>query len=202
MKTLSYYQKLREDYACIIPKTAPAYELIEALEALIVSLQPEPTFTDVPVDLPKGWAITINHSDNTISLTDSRGVRRAYVYRNLKGAYAIWWDSKCKTTLKTQKEAIQWLRDKAIDTTQEYSIFNYHGQQLRIPEGWYMARDDDDDYILLDAAGVAFGKVSMTREGDSWAYVDTAPGGAQYSSTLLGALNGLIARAWSYHDAP
>lgn len=126
MKTLSYYKQLRESYACIIPKTAPAYELIEALDVLIASLQPD--------------------------------------------------DSN-------------------------YSIFEFYGQQLHIPKGWCMARDDDDDYILLDAAGVAFGKVCMTREGDSWAYVDTAPGGAQYASTLLGALNGLIARAWGSADA-
>lgn len=128
MKTLSYYKQLRESYACIIPKTAPAWELIEALDALIAHLTPQAT-------------------------------------------------------------------------TQGYSIFEFYGQQLRIPEGWHMARDDDDDYILLDAAGVAFGKVCMTREGDSWAYVDTAPGGAQYSSTLLGALNGLIGRAWGSADA-
>lgn len=54
MKTLSYYQNLRDDYACIIPKTAPAYELIEALDVLIASLQPkeeQPHFLGVPVTL-------------------------------------------------------------------------------------------------------------------------------------------------------
>lgn len=114
MKTLSYYQNLRDDYAEIIPKTAQAYELIEALDVLIASLQPEnqPHFLGVPVNLPKGWGIAINHESDTITLCDHRGVDRAYVYRKLNGEYAIWWDGKRKTTLKTQKEAIQWLNDK------------------------------------------------------------------------------------------
>lgn len=128
MKTLSYYKQLRESYACIIPKTAPAYELIEALDVLIASLQPK-------------------------------------------------------------------------EDDGNYSIFEYYGQQLRIPKGWHMVRDKCGDYTLVDDDYVAFGKVRKTTEGHAWAYVDSAPGGAQYSSTLLGALNGLIARAWSYQDA-
>lgn len=115
MKTLSYYQNLREEYACIILKTAPAYELIEALDALIASLQPDenqPHFLGVPVNLPKGWVIAINHESDTITLSDDSGNRRAIVYENFKGAYAIWWDGKRKTALETQKEAIQWLNDK------------------------------------------------------------------------------------------
>ena len=117
MKTLSYYKQLRESYACIIPKTAPAYELIEALDALIASLQSkeeQPHFLGVPVNLPKGWVIAIYHdSNNLITLSDDRGVRRGSVYQNLKGGHVIWWDCKYKTTLKTQKEAIEWLNDKA-----------------------------------------------------------------------------------------
>lgn len=115
MKTLSYYQNLRDDYACIIPKTAPAYELIEALDALIASLQPkeeQPHFLGVPVNLPKGWVIAIDHETDTITLCDHRGVDRAYVYRKLNGEYAIWWGGKRKTTLKTQKDAVRWLNDK------------------------------------------------------------------------------------------
>lgn len=116
MKTLSYYKQLREEYACIIPKTAPAYELIEALDALIASLQPDetqPHFLGVPVNLPKGWVIAINHESDTITLCDHRGDRRGSVYRKLNGEYAIWWDGKYETTLGTQKEAIQWLNDAA-----------------------------------------------------------------------------------------
>lgn len=117
MKTLSYYQNLREEYACIIPKTAPAYELIEALDVLIASLQPkeeQPHFLGVPVNLPKGWGIVSHHdSNNIIILSDQRGVRRAYVYRNIEGNHVIWWDGKYKTTVKTQKDAIQWLNREA-----------------------------------------------------------------------------------------
>lgn len=115
MKTLSHYQKLREDYACIIPKTAPAYELIEALDVLIGSLQSEreqPLFLGVPVNLPLGWAIVIDHERNVIILTDHGGVRRAIVYETLKGEYAIWWDGKHKTTSKTQPDAVRWLNEK------------------------------------------------------------------------------------------
>lgn len=116
MKTLSYYKQLRDDYACIIPKTAPAYELIEALDVLIASLQQEtqPHFLGVPVNLPKGWVIDIDHETDTITLCDHRGVDRAYVvYRKLNGEYAIWWDGKRKTTLGTQREAIEWLNREA-----------------------------------------------------------------------------------------
>ena len=112
MKTLSYYKQLRESYACIIPKTAQAYELIEALDALITSLQ-QPHFLGVPVNLPKGWSISYNHSNNIINLSDDRGVRRGSVYQNLKVGHVIWWDCKYKTTLKTQKEAIEWLNREA-----------------------------------------------------------------------------------------
>lgn len=116
MKTLSYYQNLRDDYACIIPKTAPAYELIEALDVLIASLQPDetqPHFLGVPVNLPQGWCISFNHEFNLITLIDPRGVRRGSVYQNFKDGHTIWWDCKYKTTLKTQREAIQWLNDAA-----------------------------------------------------------------------------------------
>lgn len=116
MKTLSYYKQLRESYACIIPKTAPAYELIEALDVLIASLQPDetqPHFLGVPVNLPKGWCISFNHEFKIITLSDPRGVRRGSVYQNIKDDHVIWWDCKYKTTLKTQKEAVQWLNDKA-----------------------------------------------------------------------------------------
>lgn len=203
MKTLSHYQKLREDYACIISKTAPAYELIEALDDLIASLQPhpdaasgtriidvvgvsvpfpehwdlvqhtqgsvlftlhdrtrqrghvcktqitnhyvvsfdgvtrgdfnnlpgalcclsnasvnvpaeeQPHFLGVPVNLPKGWAISIHHDSNMINLRDLNGYRVAVVYPNIDGEYVIWWEGKYKTTLETQKEAIRWLNREA-----------------------------------------------------------------------------------------
>lgn len=125
MKTLSYYQNLREEYACIIPKTAPAYELIEALDVLIGSLQPD--------------------------------------------------DSN-------------------------YSIFDYHGQQFRIPKGWRMVREGNGDYTLVDASNVAYGMVRRTTEGHAWVYVDRDPGDAQYANTLRAALLGLIDRAWGLHD--
>lgn len=71
MKTLSYYKQLRESYACIIPKTAPAYELIEALDVLIAILQPDetqPHFLGVPVNLPPGWRI-IHHTSGNVCVT-------------------------------------------------------------------------------------------------------------------------------------
>ena len=71
MKTLSYYEQLRESYACIIPKTAPAYELIEALDALIASLQPDEMqthFLGVPVNLPPNWCI-VHHTKGNVSVT-------------------------------------------------------------------------------------------------------------------------------------
>lgn len=117
MKTLSHYQKLREDYACIIPKTAPAWELIEAIDDLIKLIQPpvenQPHFLGVPVNLPEGWAISVNHSNNLITLKDNHNYRRGVVYPNIKGDLVIWWDGKYKTTLKTKKEAIEWLCNKA-----------------------------------------------------------------------------------------
>lgn len=114
MKTLSYYKQLRESYACIIPKTAPAYELIEALDVLIASLQPDenqPHFLGVPVNLPKGWTISINHESNIITLRDHRGSRRAYAYQNLKGEYAIWKDGEYKITVETQQDVVRWLNE-------------------------------------------------------------------------------------------
>lgn len=130
MKTLSYYQNLREEYACIIPKTAPAYELIEALDVLIASLQP------------------------------------------------------------TQDDI-------------NYSIFDYHGQQFRIPKGWRMVREGNGDYTLIDASNVAYGKVRRARDGHlhAWAYVDRDPGNPGYTLSLRGALLGLIDRAWGSADA-
>ncbi|UVD31663.1 hypothetical protein Pondi_00022 [Escherichia phage Pondi] len=196
MKTLSHYQKLREDYACIISKNAPAWELIEAIDDLIklmtsddgrnmVDVAPglvieiptgwtlnkhdvgyvkftlhdqgggrggiserencfvttfdnitlgnfsnarsafdclskhamnsvnQPHFLGVPVNLPKGWGISIHHDSNTISLLDHNGYRVAAAYQKIKGNYGIWWEGKYYTTLKTQREAIEWLNDKA-----------------------------------------------------------------------------------------
>lgn len=195
MKTLSHYQKLREDYACIIPKTAPAYELIEAIDDLIklmtsddgrnmVDVAPGlvieiptgwtlnkhdvgyvkftlhdqdggrggiserencfvttfdnitlgnfsnarsafdclskhamnsvnlPHFLGVPVNLPKGWAISINHDSNVINLRNLNGSNLAAVYPNVHGEYGIWWEGIYQTTLETQREAIEWLNDK------------------------------------------------------------------------------------------
>lgn len=111
MKTLSHYQKLREDYACIISKNAPAWELIEA-----------------------------------------------------------------------------------IDDT-DYSIFDYYGQQLRIPKGWRMDREGKHTvtYTLVDAHNVAFGKVRKTTDGHSWASVERNPG---ITVTQLQALQHMIGRAW------
>lgn len=128
MKTLSYYKQLREDYACIIPKTAPAYELIEALDALIASLQPDDA---------------------------------------------------------------------------NYSIFDYYGRQLHIPKGWRMVREGKHTvtYTLIDASNVAYGKVRRTTGGHAWTYVDRDHGNPVYTLTLLGALKGLIARAWGSADA-
>ena len=123
MKTLSHYQKLREDYACIIPKTAPAYELIEALDDLIAK----------------------------------------------------------------------------IDDDNNYSIFDYYGQQFHIPKGWRMEREGKHvtTYTLIDANNVAFGKVRKTTDGHVWAYVDRDPGDAGYHTTQRGALLGLIDHAWA-----
>lgn len=196
MKTLNHYQKLREDYACIISKNAPAWELIEAIDDLIklmasddgrnmVDVAPglvieiptgwtlnkhdvgyvkftlhdqdggrggiserencfvttfdnitlgnfsnarsafdclskhamksvnQPHFLGVPVNLPKGWVIAINHESDTITLCDHRGDRRYSVYRTLDGEYAIWWGGKRQTTSGTQREAIEWLNREA-----------------------------------------------------------------------------------------
>lgn len=115
MKTLSYYKQLRESYACIIPKTAPAYELIEALDVLIASLQPkeeQPHFLGVPVNLPQGWCISIHHDSNVINLRNHHGCKVAAVYPNVHGEYGIWWEGIYQTTLETQREAIEWLNDK------------------------------------------------------------------------------------------
>ena len=122
MKTLSYYKQLRESYACIIPKTAPAYELIEALDTLIAQ----------------------------------------------------------------------------IDDDNNYSIFDYYGQQFHIPKGWRMVREGTKviEYTLIDASNVAYGKVRKTTNGYAWAYVDRDPGDDQYANTLRDALLGLIDRAW------
>ena len=85
----------------------------------------------------------------------------------------------------------------------DYSIFEYYGQQLRIPKGWRMVREGDKEitYTLIDAANVAYGKVRRTTDGSAWAYIDRDPGDAGYSNTLRGALLGLIDRAWGSADA-
>ncbi|UVD31664.1 hypothetical protein Pondi_00023 [Escherichia phage Pondi] len=89
-----------------------------------------------------------------------------------------------------------------IDDDNNYSIFEYYGQQLRIPKGWYMKREGKHTvtYTLVDANNVAYGKVRKTTEGHAWAYVDRDPGEAGYHATQLGALQGLIDRAWGSHD--
>ena len=89
------------------------------------------------------------------------------------------------------------------DDDSNYSIFDYYGQQLRIPKGWRMEREGKHTvtYTLVDAHNVAFGKVRRTTEGHAWAHVDRDPGDAGYHATQLGALLGLIDRAWGSHDA-
>ena len=84
-----------------------------------------------------------------------------------------------------------------------YSIFEYYGQQLRIPKGWRMEREGKHvtTYTLVDAANVAYGKVRKTVDGHLWAYVDRDPGDGAYHATQLGALKGLIDRAWRSVDA-
>lgn len=91
-----------------------------------------------------------------------------------------------------------------IDAMQDdanYSIFDYYGQQLRIPKGWRMVREGTKaiEYTLVDADNVAYGKVRRVRDGHShaWTYVDRDPGNPGYTLTLLGALKGLIDRAWA-----
>lgn len=84
-----------------------------------------------------------------------------------------------------------------IDDDNNYSIFDYYGQQLHIPKGWHMMRDKCGDYTLVDADYIAFGKVRKTTEGHAWAYIDRDPGDAQYANTLRDALLGLIDRAWA-----
>lgn len=117
MKTLSHYQKLREDYACIIPKTAPAWELIEAIDDLIKLIQPpvenQPHFLGVPVNLPKGWSIHYHTSSDIIVLRGNKGFTKGVVYRSIKNEHIIHWDGVYAVTLETQKEAIEWLCDKA-----------------------------------------------------------------------------------------
>lgn len=136
MKTLSYYQNLREEYACIIPETAPAYELIEALDVLIAGLQhtqaqklpdgwdvainyfgkpieKQPHFLGVPVNLPEGWGISLN--SDTITLRDGKGHRVAIAFLNITGGYSMYWDGKYETTLENQTYAIKWLNGKAND---------------------------------------------------------------------------------------
>lgn len=115
MKTLSYYKQLRESYACIIPKTAPAYELIEALDVLIASLQPDetqPHFLGVPVNLPKGWLFSVDDI-NHVRLTDCYGDVRATVYATIQGDFNVVWGDKYITHTETQREAIKLLNDKA-----------------------------------------------------------------------------------------
>ena len=92
---------------------------------------------------------------------------------------------------------------EAIDAQDDYSIFDYYGQQLRIPKGWRMERDCKHTvtYTLVDAANVAYGKVRKTTDGHAWAYVDRDPGNPGYSNTLHDALLGLVARAWRSVDA-
>lgn len=86
-----------------------------------------------------------------------------------------------------------------IDDDANYSIFDYYGQQFRIPKGWRMVRECGN-YTLIDADNVGFGKLSKTADGQSWVYVDRNSGDAQYTVTLLGALRRLIDSAWVSHD--
>lgn len=86
-----------------------------------------------------------------------------------------------------------------IDDDNNYSIFDYDGQQFHIPKGWRIEREGKHvtTYTLIDANNVAFGKVRKTTEGHAWAYVDRGPGAAQYANTQRDALLGLIDRAWA-----
>lgn len=88
----------------------------------------------------------------------------------------------------------------AMQDDNNYSIFDYYGQQLHIPKGWRMVREGTKviEYTLIDADNVAFGKVRKTTEGHAWAYVDRDPGMAGYQTTLRAALLGLIDRAWAH----
>lgn len=86
-----------------------------------------------------------------------------------------------------------------IDDDNNYSIFDYYGQQFHIPKGWRMVREGTKsiDYTLVDADNVAYGKVRKTTDGLHWAYVDRDSGDALYANTLRAALLGLIDRAWA-----
>lgn len=94
MKTLSYYKQLREDYACIIPKTAPAWELIEALDVLIASLQPTQDDSNYSIfnyygrqlHIPKGWRM-VSEGKHTITYTlvDANNVAFGKVRRTTEG---------------------------------------------------------------------------------------------------------------------
>lgn len=92
-----------------------------------------------------------------------------------------------------------------IDDDANYSIFDYYGQQLRIPKGWRMVREGTKaiEYTLIDADNVVYGKVRRVRDEHShaWTYVDRDPGNPGYTLTLRGALLGLIDRAWGSADA-
>jgi hypothetical protein len=202
MKTLSHYQNLREDYACIIPKTAPAWELIEAIDDLIKLIQPhpdaapgtrivdasgvsvpfpegwslvphnpgwvlytlhdvkrqrgiisktkrnsflvefdnvtigdfnnlpgalcclsnasvnvpvesQPHFLGVPVNLPEGWKFSYHTSTGEIVLRDTESFENGVAIITSKSTYAMWWNNEHAVTLETQKEAVEWLCDKA-----------------------------------------------------------------------------------------
>lgn len=91
--------------------------------------------------------------------------------------------------------------DAMQDDDGNYSIFEYYGQQFRIPKGWRMVREGNGNYTLVDASNVAYGMVRRTTEGNAWVYVDRDPGDAQYANTLRAALLGLVDRAWGSHEA-
>lgn len=114
MKTLAYYENLRDAYMSLSNPSVTAQLLIETLEDLIALYQEPakdlPLFLGVPVDLPPGWRILIDDI-KVIRLIDNYDLIRGVIHPCIQGGYNINWDKEYLDHRQDQVEAIKFLME-------------------------------------------------------------------------------------------
>lgn len=127
MKTREHYEKLLTDYVAIIPKNAPAYELLEAIQDLINILETSRNvyhYHNHILELPEGWSIEDKGRHGYV-MYDDKGLlwgisSTAYVGANVDPHYTAVHkstsgeDNDVRYLARTQLEALQYLCKEAF----------------------------------------------------------------------------------------
>lgn len=211
MKTREHYEKLLADYVAIIPKNAPAYELLEAIQDLISTLEPSRNvyhYHHHALELPKGWRIE-ERGLHGYAMYDDKGLMWGTVTPTNSGYMAAHGSNLAHTYTKidavdvtrylarTQLDALQYLCKEASKVTvpprHAYQYYHHHHHAIELPQGWRMDNTGCNMYALYDDKGSMFGTVAPDGLSNYYTLID----GSRYMHrTQLVALQYLAQEAF------